>query len=1245
MYKKFLNGFLAVALVVAGTMFTSCQDYDEDIKDLREQISQTATDLTSLINEKINTVENEISNLQSQLNSLQSAYEQSLVDLYAAIEKAKEDAKAYADDAAAAAEQAAKDYADIQAAQAEAAAIAAAQAMIEEAVATLQAQLDEVNATLADHATSIAALIAADAALQEAIDKAAALAQEAYNLAETAYNLALQNQTDITTLKGVVDALGTSVENLESQVSILNDAVEELYKEAAANAAAILALETELNELKESNEAAHEALQGQIDDLADLIAENQAAVEQALADLEAEMAQVVEELYAALDALDASLKEEIAAALASAEEYTDAAVEALYYVVQAYVDAAIDELTEYIEGKFDDIDTDIQTLYALANQIQIDLSALTSTVDDLSSRVDDLEAALADLNQFFVLGDRLTSLVFAPTTYVDGIASICFSHVTFSYYAWEAADGVYTQIQDGIYTIDIADDGHVEEYLYSPSHVAVASVASLDFVSNTATNISTKSVSDESPLTISDYSFANGVLSVTIELTGTLPTDEENSNVDTFTTVALKAGIADEYKLDSEAEQDIFVYSDWARVYDVVSTNVNPYIHNALEVTSGVLDEEEADSHFFGYSEIYTTGTETSPTEYADMDDFCVYEAPFDESFDLNTLVTVCDKEGTEYSVDEYPFSFEFSLVDYYCVNDGSDETETPADQADYAAIDEIGVISAYGTAYGYRDAIGKYPVVQVILRDTTQKDATTGENAIVDVRYFAILWTASVLEDVTVDLDQYLTDNAVYLHYRKIWGKYLNPQETVSVDYADAVEEVFNAAGFGYDTTASDWSLEDAVANFWSYYSTEYVLSYTYVDENGDTQTGVTHTDSADDEWWYRQGNAWKVCEEYTETAVEDETQDPFVTFGVTNATYTQHTYSGNYYEYPEVTCYDEEGNVTATYPADTYEAAKYVETITIQSLDTTVYPNIVISVTVYVTDDCEEFVLNPLYQIEDPTVYGLESDDLAVLCKGQLDESGAWIMYTNVNEHFKDGSIFAQVDAGVDNVEGLVFDWAQAYETAEGASMVDPAYNDGEGGLITEEDSNVGLQESLADSLYVTNMVYSQVLHNGEYCPHDYYIVFVNPFLSGVGVASGELDDKAGENVCETAEQVVIYDTYGEVVLAWDETNEALALTDYAATQYGLTSFEISYAADEENGDWKYLQEQIANLTDVELTVDEATGEVTWMNEGTRLQGEYTIYVVATVDFGVATATCTVTVILNPTGVAPATLPLNVL
>ena len=263
MNKKFISVLLFGAMLFASTsMFVSCS-YEEDIATLRTDV----TDLTSLVNSKMQAVEAEIDALGSQTETLEAAYEAAMEAIANADAEAKE------------------------AAQANAAQIAAAMELINSAVADLQAAFD----------ADVADLVAKDAELTSAITAAQAKAEQASAL--------------VAELKTVVEALQKTVENLEKQMTILGDKVSALEEAAQKNAAAVEAQAKIVAELQKSTgedlaelEAAVEAAKAEA---AAAAAEAKAAVAKATAAAKEAMTADLDALKTAYAAADAELANEI----------------------------------------------------------------------------------------------------------------------------------------------------------------------------------------------------------------------------------------------------------------------------------------------------------------------------------------------------------------------------------------------------------------------------------------------------------------------------------------------------------------------------------------------------------------------------------------------------------------------------------------------------------------------------------------------------------------------------------------------------------------------------------------------------------------------------------------------------------------------------------------------------------------------------------------------------------------------
>ena len=395
MKKKFISAMLFGALLaVPATMFVSCKDYDDDITEVRGEITTNATDLSSLVEEKMKNVKTEISALNGQLTALEEASDAAQKALSQAVTDATNDAKGYA---------------DIQAAQAKQASIDAARALVENAVTKLEGSmaaaqliidgqgekitqlLSDVNnlQTKAEQAAAIAtaqgekisALQAADAALQEGITAAQSRADQAYALAEQAKAAASEEAAAV--LEKVTKNLETVKTDLAAQTNIVSEKAAEALKKAEDNAAAIEKQEAAVQTLKETNETILKQLGESATELKGLIEGNTVKIKETDAKIEV------------------------------------AKVEAASALLQAQT-----ELKGLIEAQKAEILKDMASKSDLAG-LQGDMTKLGKDIADLVKRLNAIDGSKGDIE---AINDEIASINAelakkAGTDYVDGKVS------------------------------------------------------------------------------------------------------------------------------------------------------------------------------------------------------------------------------------------------------------------------------------------------------------------------------------------------------------------------------------------------------------------------------------------------------------------------------------------------------------------------------------------------------------------------------------------------------------------------------------------------------------------------------------------------------------------------------------------------------------------------------------------------------------------------------------------------------
>lgn len=817
MKRKFISVFLLSALMVASTgTFVSCHDYDDDISELRETITANKSELATSIDEKLETANNQLTSLKNQADALDEAYKLADNVLQGALQDAINQSQETLQEGIGQAENKAKAYADIQVAEAEKAAVEAARKMVDEAVASLEASIKAANDKIVAQGNSIEALIAADGELSKGIASAQARADEAYDLADRANKLAAsvdaKADANAENVKKLQDALGTLTtdlanvqKSLDEKTDLINGKVSDLADKAEKQAASISSLETQLNSLRESNDAAIKALQNKDAELSKLIEDNNNAIKEQLnnevkelktqaeenlktakaytdaeiltvanninaingdidgikgdidginvtiAEMQEAYKKADKELEGKIGELQSDIEEQLATLKANQTEADKAqdqkikdleeqlaTLKANQTVTDKAQDQKIKNLEEQLatqESNLTEAGKKIKALEDLLKAIEGgDLEKFATKVSGMDTNISTLQGNVQTINgNITFLSKRLKSLVFAPTTYVDGIE--CIQFATLNYYNWGTnwERDMPDQIAANYVVID--DAAHVEEYLVNPKNVLKDDIKALSFISNQATN--TRAVSEGAPISIANWDVAKGVMKLNIQknVTSSFGTDRNK-----FTIVALKATLDDKFLTEEEIKngEKAEVYSDWARLYE---TSVRPYIHNKIvDEEAGKVDELNPKSHFWNYSTVYNNDVRGKnaalPSRFNKL--HIAKEVYYMDDVNLLDYVEVCDTKGKIYDAEKYGLEFAFNLMDYKLENEN--QTTDITNQKHFAKLNGHMLISTArdNTTEKNRDAIGRQPMIQAVLKDVKN-------NKVVDVRYFKIKWTDQI--------------------------------------------------------------------------------------------------------------------------------------------------------------------------------------------------------------------------------------------------------------------------------------------------------------------------------------------------------------------------------------------------------------------------------------------------------------------------------------------------------------------
>lgn len=382
MRKKILSALLLGLFTVASTStFVSCKDYDDDISNLQEQITQNNKDLTKLVDDKIAIVNAEIQKVNDALDAAEKACADADKKLQANIDAAN---KAITDGDAATLAAAKKAVED---AMVQVAATYATKAELQKAQSDLETAYkaaDElIKKDVESNAKEIANLLEADKKLDAAVTAAQKTADDALKLAqniektyatkaELADEIKKVNESLAGVKKGLEDKIG---ENLQ-KISALETRVDGIDTKVTANGTAI----STLKELTEKHTATLEALGSHMNVVCDSLKTLDAAI-----------------------ATNAARIETVKDSLADA--YTQA-IEGATTTLNASISASNVRI-DSLKGAVNDTLKNVKATIAAA---EMNISEIEDSIGEVVKRVEAIESRLAIINAD--LSNLITSIIY-----------------------------------------------------------------------------------------------------------------------------------------------------------------------------------------------------------------------------------------------------------------------------------------------------------------------------------------------------------------------------------------------------------------------------------------------------------------------------------------------------------------------------------------------------------------------------------------------------------------------------------------------------------------------------------------------------------------------------------------------------------------------------------------------------------------------------------------------------------------
>ena len=220
MRKKILSALLLGLVTVASTStFVSCKDYDDDVKNLQDQITTNDTNLKKLVEDKIALVNAEIEKTNKAIDDAEKAYKAADAELQKQIDVAN---KAITDGDAATLAAAKKAVED---AMVTVSTTYATKAELEKAQKDLTAAYEKADEVLNNKIDAkVEELVLADKALDDAVKKAQKRADDAYTFAESINNDLKANYATKKELSDAVTELNKTIGDVKKELTDLINA-------------------------------------------------------------------------------------------------------------------------------------------------------------------------------------------------------------------------------------------------------------------------------------------------------------------------------------------------------------------------------------------------------------------------------------------------------------------------------------------------------------------------------------------------------------------------------------------------------------------------------------------------------------------------------------------------------------------------------------------------------------------------------------------------------------------------------------------------------------------------------------------------------------------------------------------------------------------------------------------------------------------------------------------------------------
>lgn len=389
MRKKILSALLLGLVTVASTStFVSCKDYDDDVKNLQDQITTNDTNLKKLVEDKIALVNAEIEKTNKAISDAEVAYKAADKKLQKQIDAAN---KAITDGDAATLAAAKKAVED---AMVTVSTTYATKAELEKAQKDLTAAYEKADEVLNNKIDAkVEELVLADKALDDAVKKAQKRADDAYTFAEAINNDLKANYATKKELSDAVTELNKTIGDVKKDLTDLIN----------ANTNKINGLDTRLG-----------TAEGKITAAEGRITANESAIT-SLQELTREHTADLAKLNSRLPQVADSLKE-LYGKVAVLESNLNTVADTLSQNYRAAVNAAVAQLRSDVKDSLNPIKIDIRDLgtrvTSEVNKLDGKITKANDSIDVVAANLKAVDARVVAIeSRLSVISGDLSNLI------------------------------------------------------------------------------------------------------------------------------------------------------------------------------------------------------------------------------------------------------------------------------------------------------------------------------------------------------------------------------------------------------------------------------------------------------------------------------------------------------------------------------------------------------------------------------------------------------------------------------------------------------------------------------------------------------------------------------------------------------------------------------------------------------------------------------------------------------------------